>query len=113
MGCASGRKDTKIASAQRKDFMRALFGLIAASALAAHAQTPPAPFPARNVPEIFFGTEVDDPYRDLEDVANPQVAAWAKSQAAYARAQLESIAGYQELRARVAELDDSRTALIG
>ena len=83
--------------------MRAVFGLIAATAFTAHAQVQPAPFPARNVPATFFGTEVDDPYRDLEDIKNPEVAAWAKSQADYARSQLEAIAGYQQLRARLAE----------
>ena len=43
-------------------------------------------FPARNVPETFFGTVVDDPYRDLENVKDPQVAAWMKAQADHARA---------------------------
>ena len=59
--------------------MRAVIGLVAVAAFAAHAQTPPAAFPARNVPATFFGTVVDDPYRDLEDVKNPDVMAWAKS----------------------------------
>ena len=93
--------------------MRALIALVALAALAAHAQTPPAAFPVKNVPATFFGTVVDDPYRELEDIKNPEVAAWAKSHADYARSQLESIAGYKELRARIAELDDSRAAVIG
>jgi prolyl oligopeptidase len=93
--------------------MRALIGVVAVTAFAAHAQTPPAAFPARNVPATFFGTVVDDPYRDLEDIKNPEVTAWAKSHAEYARSQLEAVAGYQELRRRVAELDESATALIG
>jgi len=74
---------------------------LAATVLTAHAQTQPAAFPARNVPATFHGTVVDDPYRDLEDVKNPEVAAWAKSQSDYARHQLESIAGYKELRRRL------------
>ncbi|HEX9431228.1 MAG TPA: prolyl oligopeptidase family serine peptidase [Burkholderiales bacterium] len=93
--------------------MRAVIFLAMLAALAAQAQTPPAPFPARNVPATFHGTVVDDPYRDLEDIKNPDVLAWAKSQADYARSQLESIAGYKELRARLAQLDDSRAAVIG
>src|SRR5258706_11565026 len=93
--------------------MRAVLLLTTLAALAAQAQTPPAPFPARNVPATFHGTVVDDPYRDLEDIKNPDVLAWAKSQADYARSQLESIAGYKELRARLAQLDDSRAAVIG
>lgn len=81
------------------------------AALAVHAQTPPA-FPPHNVPASFFGTVVDDPYRALEDVSQPEVAAWAKSQAQYARSQIESIPGYEALRRRVAELDDSTPAVV-
>ena len=92
--------------------MRALLGLIAATAFTTHAQIQPAPFPARNVPATFHGTVVDDPYRDLEDVKNPDVAAWAKSQADYARSQLESIAGYKEMRRRLAELDEGAPASV-
>ena len=85
---------------------------VACEACTALAQTPP-PFPAKNVTETFFGTVVDDPYRALENVADPEVAAWAKSQADYARRQLESIAGYGEMKRRVAELDEAATAVIG
>jgi len=78
----------------------------------AHAQAPRA-FPPHNVPQTFYGTVVDDPYRALEDVSNPAVAAWAKSQADYARSQLESLAGYGALARRLAELDESATAVVG
>jgi prolyl oligopeptidase len=93
--------------------MRAVIGFIAVAAFAAHAQTPPPAFPARNVPATFFGTVVDDPYRDLEDITNPEVMAWAKSHADYARSQLDSLPGYAALRARLAELDDSVAASVG
>src|SRR5258707_6190925 len=93
--------------------MRAVIFLAMLAALAEQAQTPRAAFRPRNVRATFHGTVVDDPYRDLEDIKNPDVVAWAKSQADYARSQLESIAGYKELRARLAQLDDSRAAVIG
>ena len=92
--------------------MRLIAALVAAVALSAHAQTP-AKFPAKNVPATFFGTVVDDPYRALEDVKNPEVTAWAKAHADHARTQLESISGYKQLHARVAELDNSTTSVIG
>ncbi|HET7364174.1 MAG TPA: prolyl oligopeptidase family serine peptidase [Burkholderiales bacterium] len=92
--------------------MRALFAF-AALALTAHAQTAPPAFPANNAPETFFGTVVDDPYRALEDIGNPEVAAWAKAQADYARATLDSLPGYERLKKRIAELDESTTAVIG
>src|SRR5438105_9987630 len=96
-----------------EDRMRTIMGLLALAAFAAQAQTPPPAFPARNVQATFFGTAVDDPYRDLEDIKNPDVVAWAESHADFARSQLESLPGYQRLRSRVTELDESATASVG
>ena len=93
-------------------FMRALLVLTAA-AFAVQAQDAPPRFPPNNVAETFYGTVVDDPYRALEDSGNPEVTAWAKAQAAYARATLDSIPGYAALKKRIAELDESTTAVIG
>ena len=87
--------------------------LLSFVASAVHAQTVPAPFPVRNVPETFFGTVVDDPYRDLEDTKNAAVIAWAKAQADYARGTLDALPGYRALRARLTELEDSRASTIG
>jgi hypothetical protein len=42
---------------------------LASLAAASSAQTLPV-FPAKNVPETFYGTVVDDPYRALEDTKN-------------------------------------------
>jgi prolyl oligopeptidase len=111
------RQDTRIAFAFREDFMRVALALFAVAALAAGnhgaAQTPPSAFPPNNVPASFFGTVVDDPYRALEDVANPDVVAWAKANADYARATLDSLPGYKALRTRVAELDEATAAVVG
>ena len=97
--------------------MRAALALFAVAALAAGkhsaAQTPPSAFAPNNVPASFFGTVVDDPYRALEEVANPEVAAWAKANAEYARTTLDSLPGYKALRTRVAELDEATAAVVG
>ena len=85
---------------------------LAAAASAALAQPLPV-FPARNVPQTFFGTVVDDPYRTLEDVKDPQVAAWMKAQGSFARKTLDSLPGYARILARVAELDDAASAVVG
>ena len=82
-------------------------------AFGAHAQDAPPAFPANNVQETFFGTVVDDPYRALEDINNPEVAAWAKAQADYARATLDALPGYASLGKRIAQLDESATAVVG
>lgn len=76
------------------------------------AQTLPV-FPERNVPATFFGTRVDDPYRPLENVAEPEVQAWMKAHAQHARATLEGLEGYDALRKRVAQLDDAVQARVG
>ena len=93
--------------------MRAVLALTAVAALTAHAQITPAVFPAGNVSTTYFGTVVDDPYRALEDTTNPEVAEWARSQADYARATLDSLPGYKALRARVAEFDEATAAVVG
>src|SRR5437763_1501211 len=93
--------------------MRALLVVAACAAIAAQAQTPSTAFPIRNVPETFYGTVVDDPYRDLEDTKSPAVVAWSRAQAEHARSTLDSLQGYKALQARLAELDNSRSAQIG
>jgi prolyl oligopeptidase len=73
--------------------MRLLLSVIAAASLAAQAQSLPV-FPANNVPETFFGTVVDDPYRALENEKDPAVAAWMKAHAQHAQRTIESLPGY-------------------
>ena len=88
----------------------ALVSFLLASAVA--AQVPPT-FPARNVQESFFGTVVDDPYRGLENLQDPAVAAWMKAQADHARRTLDALPGYAALHRRIAELDDANSAVVG
>lgn len=70
-------------------------------------------FPAKNVPETYFGTVVDDPYRALENTKDPQVAAWMKAHADRAHATLRGLKGYDALLKRVAELDNAAEAVVG
>src|SRR5437764_11547021 len=93
--------------------MRALLAFAILLAFSAHAQNAPPAFPPGHTQDTFFGTVVDDPYRALEDINNPEVAAWAKAQADFARATLDSLPGYGALKKRIAELDESTTAVIG
>jgi len=64
----------------------------------------------RNVPETFFGTSVDDPYRDFEDTKAPAVAAWMKAQSDFAHATLKRIAGRDALRAKLEQYDSAAAA---
>lgn len=86
---------------------------LAASLLtaAAAAQTPPVA-PVRPVTDTYFGTALTDPYRYLEEVNNPEVAAWMRAQADYARAQLDRIPGRAAVLARITELENAVPARV-
>ena len=72
----------------------------------AAAAAPEAPPPTRRQPIVddLHGVPVADPYRWLEDGADPEVRAWLAAQDAYARARLAALPGGDGLRARLAEL---------
>ncbi|MGA8366289.1 MAG: prolyl oligopeptidase family serine peptidase [Candidatus Acidiferrales bacterium] len=63
--------------------------------------------PVRPVTDDYFGTKVVDPYRYMENLKDPKVAAWFKGQNAYTRAVLAKIPGRDALLARIKELDES------
>ncbi len=73
----------------------------------------PPDTPVRDVKETFFGTEVTDPYRWLEDLKSPEVTSWMRAQNDYTRATLDRIPNRDKLRARIAQLDDSGVRVNG
>lgn len=80
---------------------------------AAWAQTAPLPTaPVRNAAETFFGTTVDDPYRDFENTKSPAVAAWMKAHSDYAHKLLESLPGRAQLREQLERYDGSASARV-
>src|ERR1700692_1812916 len=70
------------------------------------AALPPPETPVREVKETFFGTEITDPYRWLEDLKSPEVSSWMRAQNDYTRAVLDKIPNRDKLRERIAQLDD-------
>lgn len=93
----------------------ALMTFIAASYLClftAHAfgQTPPAA-PVRVVTDTYFDTKIEDPYRYMENIKDPEVVAWMKAQNDYTRATFERIPARAELLARIKSLDNAGVAL--
>ncbi len=92
-------------------FLRPAAALLSFTLGAAFAQPLPVTAP-KNVPATFFGTTVDDPYRHLENVKDPEVAAWMKAHANHAKSTLEGLAGYDAMRKRVAELDNAVEARV-
>lgn len=71
------------------------------------AQNPPVA-PVRNVVDEHWGTKVDDPYRYMENLKDPEVQAWFKGQAEYTAGVLKGIPGRDELLERIQELDAGR-----
>ncbi len=93
--------------------------LLPSAAQAAKAEKAPATSaaplpvaPVRNVPETFFGTVVEDPYRDFEDTKAPAVAAWMQAHSDHAHATLKRIAGRDKLRALLETYDSAASARV-
>lgn len=68
--------------------------------------------PVRNIVTIYHGQRVDDPYRWLENVKDPEVVAWMKAQNAVTRARLDAIPGRADLIARMNELENAVPARV-
>ena len=87
--------------------IRAVFFIVAvATAVTALPQAPAAP-PAREANETFFGTQVRDPYRWLEDVKSPEVMAWMKSQSDYTSSLLARIPGRKLMFERIVKYEEA------
>ncbi len=84
------------------------------SCLASLALAQPAPpvAPVRNVTDTYFGTAVDDPYRYMEDIKNPGVAAWLKAQADYTKATLARIPQRDTILSEVTTFGDAAPARV-
>jgi prolyl oligopeptidase len=79
----------------------------------ASAQSELPKTPVRAVIDNYFGTNVVDPYRWLENTSDPEVVAWMKAQNDYTRAVLARIPGRDELLARIKSLDNAGNTVSG
>lgn len=72
------------------------------------AAEPDAPPKAavREARDVYFGTEIADPYRWMEDAKNPEFASWLKAQAAYAGSRIERLPMREDLLRRLDELSN-------
>ena len=73
----------------------------------ASAQSELPKTPVRAVIDNYFGTNLVDPYRWLENTSDPEVIAWMKAQNDYTRAVLARIPGRDELLACIKSLDNA------
>jgi prolyl oligopeptidase len=88
------------------------------SAVLLGASAPPRlaypPAPAHPATDSYFGTTIVDPYRSLENPADPQTRAWATAESELARRFIREQPAYAPIHARVAALaqgSPSRTGL--
>jgi|GEM_PF-183695 len=85
---------------------------IAVGLRATLAQSPPvAPIDA--VTDDYFGIKIVDPYRYLENAADPRTQAWMKGQADYTRSALDRIPGRAALLADIEKYVDAAPSSVG
>ncbi|MFC5497440.1 prolyl oligopeptidase family serine peptidase [Caenimonas terrae] len=83
-----------------------ILALAAALPLAAAAESVGPPVaPVRDQVDSWHGVAVHDPYRYMENLADPQVKAWIGEQGAYARSLLDRIEGRAQIEQRLAQLE--------
>jgi prolyl oligopeptidase len=85
---------------------------VALAAAFAGVEVPPPPAP-RPVFDTHWGVKVEDPYRFLENTADPEVQKLMRAQADAAQAILDRIPGRDKLLARLREIDDATPAVVG
>ena len=74
------------------------------------AQPPKAP--SQPVTETYFGKQVNDPYRNLENLKDTAVQQWMKAQTDYTHSVLNKIPGRQRLLDKMKELDSRKSVRI-
>jgi prolyl oligopeptidase len=72
---------------------------------AARAEGGPPVAPVRDQVETLHGVQVHDPYRYMENLADPQVRNWMLAQGAYSRTVLDRLEGRAAMEKRFAEID--------
>jgi prolyl oligopeptidase len=68
--------------------------------------------PVRSVTDTYFGTKVEDPYRYMEKLDDPEVAGWFKKQDDYTRSVLAAIPGRSALLEKIREYDATGPARV-
>ncbi|MBI5274905.1 MAG: S9 family peptidase [Burkholderiales bacterium] len=83
--------------------LKGAFFVAAFACVAAVAQPPAAP--VRNQVDHWHGTQVPDPYRYMENLADPEVKAWLAAQGQWARATLDRIEGRADYQKRLQDIE--------
>jgi prolyl oligopeptidase len=78
-----------------------LWGLAWAGAVSGQPLAPPPSTPVTAATDTYFGVQVSDPYRWLEDATDPKVKAWTAAQSARTRAYLDALPMRAKLAAEI------------
>lgn len=96
----------------RRDPLRSGVGLLLAAcfaiALPSFAADAPPTAPVKDVVDEYWGQKVDDPYRYMESLQDPQVQTWIKGQSDYTSTMLGRLPERDRLLARIEELEAGR-----
>ena len=68
--------------------------------------------PVDPVVDEYFGTQITDPYRYMENLRDSAVLEWIRANADYSRSVLNSIPGRQKLIDKMKEFDGRRSSLV-
>lgn len=86
----------------KKQLMALLAGALATASVQA-VETYPKSQSIEHVDE-YFGVEVSDPYRWMEEMSSEEVKAWVKAQNKHALPRLKDLPGWQKINDRLTEL---------
>lgn len=87
-------------------------GLLLGSITVAQAQPKPQMAPEKVVTDEYFGVKVEDPYRYLENLDDPKVVEWMKSNANYARTKLNAVPERENIIKKMMEFDKRKEYVV-
>ncbi len=92
--------------------MRNTGALIFCACLCPSALAAPPSIEPRPVTDTYFGNAVVDPFRHLENIKDPKVAAWMRAQADHARAALDRLPERAAFATRIAMYEEAVAARV-
>jgi prolyl oligopeptidase len=95
-------------SLKRNVFSNSIFALVFSIALSMDGQiSQPLLAPTKPVTNSYFGIEVADPYRWMEEPASTELRDWMKAQSDYSRAKLDDLTVHNQILQELRRLDST------
>ncbi|ESU28817.1 hypothetical protein FLJC2902T_14140 [Flavobacterium limnosediminis JC2902] len=87
-------------------------GLTFSTILTLTGQVKPQPAPEKSATDEYYGIRLEDPYRNLENLDDPKVIEWMKSNAGYARAKIDEVAERKNIIKKLEEFDKRKESTV-